>query len=146
MAMEELLQRILTEVQDIKQGQQEMNERLTRLESGQVRLESRQAQLEEGQVRLESRQAQLEEGQVRLESRQAQLEENQLRLEQKVDGIYQAVVRIEEGQPLDIFALLENIDRKLDRRDSEIAVLNKRVFKLESDMERWSHQQDRSSI
>lgn len=85
--------------------------------------------IKEGQARLESRMD-------RLEGRMDKLEESHLRLEQKVDGIYQAVVRIEEGQPLDIYAMLTNIERKLDTKDSEIAVLNKRVFRLESDMER----------
>ncbi|WP_339061089.1 hypothetical protein [Tepidibacillus marianensis] len=64
------------------------------------------------------------------------LKDNQNRLEHKVDGIYQAVVRIEEGQPKDIFAILENINRKLDNKDSEINVLNKRIFKVEAEIER----------
>jgi chromosome segregation ATPase len=68
------------------------------------------------------------------------LMDGQTRLEQKVDGIYQAVVRIEEGQPKDIYAMLENIDRKLEDKDSEITVLNKRIFKIESDIERLNKQ------
>jgi archaellum component FlaC len=65
---------------------------------------------------------------------------NMVRLEHKVDGIYQSVVRMEEGQPLDIYAMLGNISNKVDSRDSEITVLNKRVFKLESDVERLNKQ------
>lgn len=63
------------------------------------------------------------------------LNEGQLRLEQKVEEIHKAVVRLEDGQPKDIHAMLGNIDRKLDLKDSEINVLNKRVFKVETELE-----------
>ncbi len=64
------------------------------------------------------------------------LKESQSSIEQKIDGIYKAVVRIEEGQPKDIFAILENINQKLDTKESEINVLNKRIFKVETEIER----------
>ncbi len=68
------------------------------------------------------------------------IKDDQLRIEQKVDGIYNSVVRIEEGQPKDIYAMLENIGHKLDNKDAEIAVLNKRVFKVETDIENLNKQ------
>jgi predicted nucleic acid-binding Zn-ribbon protein len=61
------------------------------------------------------------------------LKEGQQRLEE-------AVARIESSQPHDIMAMLKSIDRKLDDKDFELSVLNKRVFKTEVDIERLSKQ------
>ncbi|TBL75075.1 hypothetical protein [Paenibacillus thalictri] len=69
------------------------------------------------------------------------LQDGQRRLEQKVDDIHQSVVRIEEGQPLDIYAMLQGVDRKLVNKDSEISVLNKRVFRVETELELMASKQ-----
>ncbi|MDE5413294.1 hypothetical protein [Alkalihalobacterium chitinilyticum] len=47
--------------------------------------------------------------------------------------------RIEKDQTEDVIALLKQMNDKMDVRDSEIQVLNKRVFKVESEIERLSH-------
>lgn len=45
---------------------------------------------------------------------------------------YQAVVRMEEGQPQDIVALLNNMDQSLKRKSAEINVLNEELFQVKS--------------
>jgi chromosome segregation ATPase len=52
--------------------------------------------------------------------------------------IKEAVIRLEETQPKDIIAILERIDKKLDTKDFELYALNKRVFKVETEIERLS--------
>ncbi|MFV9510067.1 hypothetical protein [Tepidibacillus sp. LV47] len=52
--------------------------------------------------------------------------------------IMATVQRIEQNQPEDIMAMLQTINNKLDQRDAELQVLNRRVFKLESDVERMA--------
>ncbi|CAJ1000977.1 hypothetical protein BSPP4475_01380 [Brevibacillus aydinogluensis] len=58
----------------------------------------------------------------------------------RLDSIEQSIHRIESSQPDDIKAILQTISDKLDERDSEIQVLNRRVFKVESALERLSGQ------
>ena len=52
----------------------------------------------------------------------------------------QSVHRIELTQPEDIKAMLHTINNKLDERDSDLRVLNHRVFKVESSVERLTNQ------
>lgn len=54
--------------------------------------------------------------------------------------IESAVIRLEENQPQDIIAILDQINKKLDERDDELQVLNKRLFKTESKVERLTRQ------
>ncbi len=56
----------------------------------------------------------------------------------RLDSIEHSIHRIESGQPVDIKAMLQTISDKLDDRDAEIQVLNRRVFKVESALERMS--------
>ncbi len=54
--------------------------------------------------------------------------------------IKQSIQLIEQSQPNDIYAILKNISNKLEERDSEVLVLNKRIFKVESVIERLTNQ------
>lgn len=88
---------------------------------------------------------QLQQNQLKLEQNQQQLQQNQLNLEQsqkemsfQINSIYQSVVRIEDGQPQDIYAILQSIHNKIIDKESEISALNKRIFRLESAFERMS--------
>lgn len=74
---------------------------------------------------------------------------NQHKLENKVQfdqfkaqltRVEDTLVRLEENQSQDIVAVLKQIDKKLDDRDNELQVLNKRLFKTESDVERLTRQ------
>lgn len=112
--MEDLLKQILSEIQSMKSDIHRMDSRIETMDS---RIESMDSRIET------------------LSADVTHLKEGQHRLEQKVDGIYKSVVRLEEGQPLDIISILHNIDRKLDLKDSEITVLNKRMFKVETQLE-----------
>jgi gas vesicle protein len=58
------------------------------------------------------------------------------RLKNIENGIY----RIEEGQPEDIKAILTTISNKIDQHDDHAHVLNKRLFQMESKVERLSKQ------
>lgn len=113
--METILKQILSEIQDMKTDIQGM-----KTEIQDMKTETQEMKTETQEMKTEI----------------ISLKEGQIRLEQKVDGIYKSVVRIEEGQPKDIFAILENIDRKLDTKELEINVLNKRIFKVETEIER----------
>lgn len=58
----------------------------------------------------------------------------------QLSRIEEAVFRLEENQPKDIMGILNQINKKLDERDSELQVLNKRLFKTESEIERLTRQ------
>jgi hypothetical protein len=47
---------------------------------------------------------------------------------------------MEKNEPADVLAMLKQINGKLDGRDDEIQVLNKRVFKVETEIERLTRQ------
>ncbi|KXG42890.1 hypothetical protein [Tepidibacillus decaturensis] len=49
-------------------------------------------------------------------------------LQSDVTDIKATVQRIEESNPEDVHAMLQTINNKLDQRDADIQVLNKRVF------------------
>jgi uncharacterized protein Yka (UPF0111/DUF47 family) len=59
---------------------------------------------------------------------------------EQLNRIEEAVIRLEENQPQDITAMLNQINKKLDDRDNELQVLNKRLFKNESEVERLTRQ------
>lgn len=59
---------------------------------------------------------------------------------EQLSRIEEAVLRLEADQPKDIMAILNQINKKLDDRDSELQVLNKRLFKTESEIERLTRQ------
>ncbi|MFV8828501.1 hypothetical protein [Alkalihalobacterium sp. APHAB7] len=61
-------------------------------------------------------------------------------VDKRLDRIDTTLGRIEKDQAEDVIALLKQMNHKMDVRDSEIQALNKRVFKVESEIERLSHQ------
>ncbi len=61
-------------------------------------------------------------------------------LEEGQQEIKEGLVRVEESQPKDILAMLERIDRSLENKGFELYALNKRVFKVEAEIERLSRQ------
>ncbi|MBO8128560.1 MAG: hydrolase [Peptococcaceae bacterium] len=78
--MEKVLEQILAELKELRQGQDELRreqiaqgQRLERLEKGQAALEKGQAVLEKGQATLEKGQAALEERLIRLENGQKKI-------------------------------------------------------------------------
>ncbi|WCK57439.1 hypothetical protein PP175_25570 (plasmid) [Aneurinibacillus sp. Ricciae_BoGa-3] len=58
----------------------------------------------------------------------------------KLERLENTMLRMESDQPKDIKAMLQQINEKLDERDFDIQALNKRVFKVESQIERLSQQ------
>ncbi|WP_216827471.1 hypothetical protein [Alkalihalobacterium elongatum] len=61
-------------------------------------------------------------------------------VDKRFDRIDTTLARIEKDQTEDVVALLKQMNHKMDVRDSEIQALNKRVFKVESEIERLSQQ------
>jgi predicted nucleic acid-binding Zn-ribbon protein len=120
--MEELLKQILFKLDHFDQKLDRIEGRLDRLEQ---RMDS-----------LEQRMDGLEQRMDGLEQRMASLETRQDRLESELQEVKEAVFRLEDSQPKDIYALLENIDKKLEERNFEMHALNKRVFKVEAELER----------
>ncbi|MCR4435297.1 MAG: hypothetical protein QHH06_08155 [Clostridiales bacterium] len=82
--MEEILKQILTELKDLKQGQQN-------LEKGQQGMESRLQNLEKGQQSMESRLQNLEEGQHNLEMGQLSLSDKLQSFEIQVNNRFNQV-------------------------------------------------------
>jgi chromosome segregation ATPase len=127
--MEELLKQILFKLDHVDQ-------KLERIEGRLDRLEQRMDSLEQRMDGLEQRMDGLEHRMDGLEQRMASLEMRQDRLESELQEVKEAVFRLEDSQPQDIYALLENMDKKLEERNFEMHALNKRVFKVEAELER----------
>ena len=163
--MEQLLNKILGELQDLKsdvgglaQGQEQLGKRFdgmeTRFDGLEERftgMETRFDGLEERFTGMEIRFDGLEERFNGMEIRFDGLEEcftgMETRfdgLEIKVDEIQGSLNRIEEGQPKDILAILDRIEKKMDGKfhvkDAEINILNQRVFRLETQVEQLNQQ------
>ena len=177
--MEQLLNKILGELQDLKsdvgglaQGQEQLGKRFdgmeTRFDGLEERfngMETRFDGLEERFNGMETRFDGLEERFTGMEIRFDGLEERfngmEIRfdgleecftgmetrfdgLEIKVDEIQGSLNRIEEGQPKDILAILDRIEKKMDGKfhvkDAEINILNQRVFRLETQVEQLNQQ------
>jgi len=62
------------------------------------------------------------------------------KVDQRLESIEASVQRIEMNEPADIMAMLKQINGKLDDRDNDMQALNKRVFKVESEIERLTRQ------
>jgi septation ring formation regulator EzrA len=120
----------------LEQGFQELRQSQQQLEQGFQELRQSQQQLEQGFQELQQNQLRLEHRMQELEQNQRTLEQNQKEMSSQIDDIYRAVVRIEDGQPQDIYALLRSIHHKFNDTESEISALNRRVFRLESAFER----------
>lgn len=60
--------------------------------------------------------------------------------QEQLSRIEETVLRLEADQPKGITGMLNQVSKKLDVRDSDIQVLNKRLFKAESEIERLTQQ------
>lgn len=59
---------------------------------------------------------------------------------EQLERIEKTTLRLEAEQPKDISAMLNQINKKLDQRDNELQVLNKRLFRAESEVEKMAQQ------
>lgn len=133
-----MLQQILQEIKSLKKDTEFLKDSLQGLHQNQTDLQKNQLSMEESQARLAQNQIQLTENQSRLEQSQSRLEANQIQANAHIFDIHTAVVRLENDQPKDIVALLEKFDDYFCEKDSELATLNHRVFRVESKLERMS--------
>lgn len=84
--MEKILNQILTELKDLKQGQ-------LKLEQGQQKLEQRQQKLEQGQLKLEQGQLNLTD---RMESFERQVNSRFAQVDKKLDMLVDTIADIKE--------------------------------------------------
>ena len=89
------LDKVETDVTELKEGQARLEEGQARLETDVTELKEGQARLEEGQARLETRTERLEAGQARLETDVTALKEGQARLETDVTELKEGQARLE---------------------------------------------------
>lgn len=141
------IQSVRQAVQQLQQGQIKLEQSVQQLQQGQAKLEQNFQRLQQGQAKLEQNFQQLQQGQTNLEQNFQRLHQSQLNLERnqetlsaQINEIHQAIVRIEDGQPKDIYALLHNIYKAIQDKEYDIAALNKRVFRLEAEFERLNRQ------
>ena len=89
---------------------------------------------------LEARQVNLEQGQKNLEVRQVNLEARQVNLEQGQKVIISDIGEIKEGQKRMQADLVDNLgnytEKILEHVDNKTAALNKRIFDVETDIQR----------
>ena len=97
--LEELVARIATQLEELTnvltRFTEQTNQRLDKVETDVTELKEGQARLEEGQARLETDVAGLKEGQARLEARTERLEAGQARLETDVTALKEGQARLE---------------------------------------------------
>jgi|SRR5690625_3128805 len=62
-------------------------------------------------------------------------------MQKDINEIKESVHRIEENEPRDILEMLDIIYNKIDEKDSDILVLNKRLFRVESVLEKIQNKQ-----
>ena len=100
--LEELVARIATQLEELTnvltRFTEQTNQRLDKVETDVTELKEGQARLEEGQARLETDVAGLKEGQARLETDVTALKEGQARLETDVTELKEGQARLETGQ------------------------------------------------
>lgn len=71
-----------------------------------------------------------------LETKLSFVEKDVSVIKQDVSDIKAAVGRIEENEPADVMGMLKQINAKLEEKDSDVQALNKRLFRVESTLER----------
>ena len=100
--LEELVARIATQLEELTnvltRFTEQTNQRLDKVETDVTELKEGQARLEAGQARLETDVAGLKEGQARLEARTERLEAGQARLETDVTSLKEGQARLEDSQ------------------------------------------------
>jgi len=128
--VEETLMRILSELKHVRNDINDLKQGQENLETGQKRLEEGQQNLESGQKVLEVSLQNLESGQKRLEAHQQTLEAGLDRVENGIQNLQENLV---DSLGLYTEKIVQHVDNKTE-------VLNKRVFKVESEIERLSRQ------
>ena len=136
--MEQMLQQILQEIQSVKTDVLSLHQDNQSLKESVKELHQNQTDLQKNQLRMEESQSRLAQNQIQLTESQSRLEANQIQANAHILDIHNAVVRLENDQPKDIVALLETFNNYFDEKDSELATLNHRVFRVESRLERMS--------
>ena len=144
------LERLESDVAELKAGQARLEDRAERLETGQARLEGRAERLEAGQARLEGRAERLEAGQARLETGQARLEGNMGNLigrdyEERVARLaprrLREQMKIEDAQPI------SDIARIADAAAQRGAITSEQADELEdSDLSLLGRNADGSQV
>jgi chromosome segregation ATPase len=142
--MEETLQQILLELKGLKEGQSSLETKFGKMEESQSDLGNRFGKMEESQSDLGNRFGKMEESQSNLEKGFAELKSSQNNLETAFDEMKQSQIRMEKGQERFQKNLVESLgtytDKIIDHIDNRTEALNKRVYKVEADIEKLSRQ------
>ena len=138
------IQDVRSEIVSLKKGQAELTKEVHGLKEGQQQLRSDFNELKEGQQQLRSDVNKLQEGQQKLETGQQQLrsdfselKEGQLQLQSDVTEIKLGQERLQKNIIDSIGTYTEKIAEHVDNRTD---ALNKRVYRLEIEVERMSRQ------
>lgn len=70
------------------------------------------------------------------------LEAKMSTMELDIKDVKSSVKRIEENEPQDITAMLNNINDKLELKSYDVSALNKRLFNVESTIEQMREQRN----
>ena len=124
--MNDILQQILDEMK-------QMNQRIERLENG---ITTNTTEIQGMKSDMRTVNADIFSMKTDISIRFDKLEAKVSVLQTDVNEIKSIAQRIEESQPEDVHAMLQTINSKLDQRDADIQVLNKRVFQVESAIEK----------
>jgi chromosome segregation ATPase len=135
--MQEMLKLIIDKLDSLDKGQKELVGKVTTLEQGQKNLEQGQKELVGKVTTLEQGQKELVGKVTTMDKRLNRLELRNDEMQNDVTEIRKVVHRLEENQPKDIEAILERINNKVD---DKCDALNKRVFEIETEIERLSRQ------
>ncbi len=119
--MNDILKQILDEIQGMKTNMQNMNADISDMKTD---MQNMNADISGMKTDMQNMNA-------NISTRFDNIETKFSILQTDVNEIKSIVKRIEENHPEDIHAMLKTINRKLDQRDIDIQVLNKRVFKVE---------------
>lgn len=122
--MEQVLNQILQELQSHKQDVKELKQDVKELQPLKQDVKELKQDVKEFQP-LKQDVKELKQDVKELSHNQALLDQNQKHMALQVNSIYLAIVRLEDGNPQDIYALLENIHSKAIDKDSEFEKFNR---------------------
>ncbi|TCS80394.1 hypothetical protein [Tepidibacillus fermentans] len=130
--MEEMLKKLLDELADMKANMATKSE-IQDIKSNMVT----KSELQDMKANMATK-SEIQDIKSNVNNRFDIIETKLAQLQVDVSEVKATVRRIEESHQEDVHAMLQTINNKLDQRDAEIQVLNKRIFKLESEVERMT--------
>lgn len=113
-----------------------MDTKISSMEENMSKMDSKISNLEMNMSKVDTKISNLETNTSKNNAKISRIETKMSNMERDIKEIKSSVYRMEKNEPQDILAMLENINNKLEVKDSDIGALNKRLFKVESTLER----------